>query len=106
MLWDIEPFSIGQLSWDRPGLNLPRTGPMSWDVDSFSVGQLSRDELSLHHPEDDSNFTRLKTLSDQAVTRIAAACDELNIKHEQEFRSAQNHKMIIGEHPPKTDSDH
>ena len=51
MLWDIEPFSMGQLSWDRPGLNLPRTGPMSWDVDSFSMGQLSRDGLSLCCPE-------------------------------------------------------
>ena len=29
MLWDIEPFSMGQLSWDRPGINLPRTGLMS-----------------------------------------------------------------------------
>ena len=104
MLWDIEPFSMGQLSWDRPGLNLPQARLMSWDVESFSVGQLSQDGPSLHRPEDDSDFTRLKTLSDQAITRIAAACDKLNIKHEREFQSAQNHKMITGEHLPKTDS--
>ena len=58
---------------------------MSWDVDSFSMGQLSQDRLSLRCPEDNSDFMRLKTLSDQAVACIAAAHDKLNIKHEQEF---------------------
>ena len=77
---------------------------MLWDVDSFSMGQLSWDGPSLHCPEDNFDFTRLKTLSDQAIMRIAAARDKLNIKHEREFQSAQNHKMITGEHPPKTDS--
>ena len=82
MSWDIKPYSVGQLSRDGLGLNLPQTGPMSWDIDSFSMGQLSQDGLSLCHPEDDSDFMRLKTLSDQAIAHIAAACDELNIKHE------------------------
>ena len=69
------------------------------------MGQLSQDGPSLRHPEDDSDFMRLKTLSDQAIMHIAAACDEHNIKHEWEFQSAQNHKMITGECPSKTDSD-
>ena len=55
---------------------------MSWDIEPYSVGQLSQDGLSLHCPEDNSDFIRLKTLSDQAVMCITAACDELNIKHE------------------------
>ena len=58
---------------------------MLWDIDSFSMGQLSWDGPSLCRSEDDSDFIRLKTLSDQAIMCIAVAHDKLNIKHEREF---------------------
>jgi len=63
-----------------------------------SVGAMSwNDPTRLTHPNDGSTFP--VHLSTEAIVHIAATRNDVNLSREREFRSAQHHDCVTGEHP-------
>jgi len=63
-----------------------------------SMGAMTwNDPTILTHPNDGSTFP--VHLSTEAIARIAAACDNVNLSCERKFCSAQHHDCVTGEHP-------
>jgi len=72
---------------DRPGGSLTESvGVTPWN-----------DPTRLTHPDDGSTFP--VHLSTEAIVRIAAAREDVNLSREREFRSAQHHDCMTGECP-------